>query len=82
MVAVAKVASEEATSVWKVSGCRVRCLSGLAAFLATAKLARRGRFRRVLSQLTFRAARRSEATTMHQRLDENLGRAGFEPAKA
>src|SRR4029077_7475100 len=29
-----------------------------------------------------KASRRSKATTSHQRLDESLGRAGFEPAKA
>src|SRR5882762_11835361 len=71
-VAVAKVASEEATRHSHWSGC----------FVTTAKLVRRGGvppYALVVVLKRFDAARRLQR---HQRFEENLGRAGFEPAKA
>jgi hypothetical protein len=71
-VAVAKVASEEATRHSHWSGC----------FVTKAKLVRRGGvppYALVVVLKRFDAGRRLQR---HQRFEENLGRAGFEPAKA
>src|SRR5882757_3527497 len=71
-VAAAKVASEEATRHSHWSGC----------FVTTAKLVRRGGvppYALIVVLKRFDAARRLQR---HQRFEENLGRAGFEPAKA
>ena len=71
-VAVAKVVSEEATRHSHWSGW----------FVTAAKLVRRGGvpvYALVVVLKRFDAARRLQR---HQRFEENLGRAGFEPAKA
>ena len=68
MADAAKVASEEATRHSHWSGC----------FVTTAKLVRRGGVA-VRTRSCAETLRRSDAT---QRFEENLGRAGFEPAKA
>jgi hypothetical protein len=71
-VAVAKVASEEATRHSHWSGC----------FGTTAKLVCRGGVLPYALVVVLKRVDAARRLQRHQRFEENLGRAGFEPAKA
>src|SRR6266478_1327116 len=72
-VAVAKAASEGATR---------NSHTALGYFCSPGKTCPWWRVSPCTGMIPSKASRRSKATTSHQRLDESLGRAGFEPAKA